>query len=89
MRDIGARRGVTRGHARSLGMALAWSTAAVYVVAGLGLLIGAASWPAMLAAAVVALALKLAYFHPWLRLGVLLDLGVITAVLAEWPPSVF
>jgi hypothetical protein len=73
---------------RRLATALASATAGAYVVAGLLLAVGSdAVVPAAVLAAVLGLALKALYFHPWLSLGVLLDLGVLSAALVEWPVS--
>lgn len=71
---------------RQLSKVLAGVTAAAYVVAALGVATGAA-WaaPAAVTAAAVGLVLKALYFHPWLSLGVVLDLLVLTSALAGWP----
>ncbi|MGW2717778.1 hypothetical protein [Streptomyces sp. NPDC001492] len=67
---------------------LAWYTAVVYAVAGAAVLAGAGWWPtAALVAASSGLALKAVWFDPWLGVGVLLDVGVITAVAWSWPAS--
>jgi hypothetical protein len=76
--------------ARVTSMTLSWLTAALFTVAGLALLVDADVWaPTAVAAAVSALVLKLAYFHPWLLIGLALDAGVLAAVAAEWPASLF
>ncbi|MGW3031879.1 hypothetical protein ACWDCB_11670 [Streptomyces sp. NPDC001178] len=68
----------------------AWYTAAVYAVAGAGVPAGAGWWPtAALVAASSGLVLKAVWFDPWLSVGVLLDVGVITAVACSWPASVY
>ncbi|WP_367325297.1 hypothetical protein [Streptomyces sp. HUAS ZL42] len=80
---------VSPAPARAAALSLAWYTALVYVVAGAGLLAGSGWWPtAAVVAAASGLALKAIWFDPWLTLGVLLDVGVITAVAAGWPASV-
>jgi hypothetical protein len=43
--------------------------------------------PLAVVAAGLGLVLKTLYFHPWLSLGVLLDLGVLSAALTQWPVS--
>jgi hypothetical protein len=74
--------------ARALSIALASVTAAGFSIAGGVLLAGGGWWLAVAATAAVAgLALKSFYFHPWLSLGVLLDVGVLLAAAASWPPS--
>ena len=71
-------------------LVLAWYTAVVYAVAGAGVLAGAGWWPtAALVAASSGLVLKAVWFDPWLSVGVLLDVGVITAVACSWPASVY
>jgi hypothetical protein len=46
----------------------------------------AAAWRmAVSIAAAVGLTLKALWFHPWLSLGIALDLGVLAAVLGGWP----
>ncbi|MFJ2238055.1 hypothetical protein [Streptomyces sp. NPDC087859] len=40
-------------------------------------------------AASVGLVLKALWFNPWLSLGILLDIGVITAALTNWPASLY
>jgi hypothetical protein len=60
----------------------------LFTASATALLIGAAWWaPAAVLAAAVALALKLVWLHPWLTVGVLLDLGVVAAVTAGSPAS--
>ncbi|MDT7839954.1 hypothetical protein [Streptomyces justiciae] len=39
--------------------------------------------------AAVGLLLRTLWFNPWLSLGVLLDAGVIAAVLLTWPASLY
>ncbi|HVM08133.1 MAG TPA: hypothetical protein VM345_06715 [Acidimicrobiales bacterium] len=69
---------------------LAWITGLLFVFAGAALLGGGAAWTAAATAgAVVGLVLKLGWFHPWLTVGVALDVGVLVAVAAAWPGSVF
>jgi hypothetical protein len=62
----------------------------MYALAALLLVAGAGVWaPAAAAAALVAALLKVTFFNTWLTLGVLLDVAVLTAVAAAWPPSLF
>ena len=57
-----------------------------YLLAAVATALGA-SWAVAtaVAAALLGLLLKGLYFHPWLSVGVLLDLGVLSAALLEWP----
>ncbi|MEV6945160.1 hypothetical protein AB0N07_24775 [Streptomyces sp. NPDC051172] len=60
-----------------------------WVPAAVGVRPGAGWWPtAGLVAASSGLVLKAVWFDPWLSVGVLLDVGVITAVASSWPASV-
>jgi hypothetical protein len=65
---------------------LASGTCAAYLLAAVATALGA-SWAVAtaVAAALLGLLLKGLYFHPWLSVGVLLDLGVLSAALLEWP----
>ncbi len=76
---------------RLLGIALVVATIATFVLAA-----GAAAgvlpidlWkPFSAAGAFASIALLLLFFHPWLAVGVLIDLGVLWAVLvAGWTPE--
>ncbi|MGW0497664.1 hypothetical protein ACWD0Z_20230 [Streptomyces sp. NPDC003007] len=77
--------------ARTAGAAaigLASATAVLYVIAGAAVAAQSSGWSvAALAAACVGLLLKALWLHPWLSLGVVLDAGVITAVLTSRPAS--
>lgn len=74
--------------ARAMGLALAWYTAVVYAVAGAGALAGSDWWPtAALVGAASGLVLKAVWFDRWLSIGVLLDVGVVAAVIGTWPAS--
>jgi hypothetical protein len=76
--------------ARVTAVALSAVTAVLYGIAAIALLAGADLWTgAAVAAVATALLLKLAYFHPWLTLGVAFDLAVLAAVVAGWPASLF
>jgi hypothetical protein len=75
---------------RTVSAATAWIVAGLYLVAAALLVAGAAWWGTVaVAAAAVGIALKTAFFNPWLSLGVLLDVAVIVAVLAQWPAALF
>ncbi|MFE9773671.1 hypothetical protein ACFYOV_18780 [Streptomyces sp. NPDC005931] len=69
---------------------LAAVTALFYFFAGAAAAVHSSAWPAAaLTAACLGLLLKVLWFNPWLSLGVLLDVGVVTAVLAAWPASLY
>ncbi|MFF1680089.1 hypothetical protein ACFVYG_29120 [Streptomyces sp. NPDC058256] len=93
--DPGRSRALTAAHlsaapARAAALALAWYTALVYVVAGVGTAAGGGWWPtAAIVAAISGLVLKAIWFDPWLSVGVLLDVGVIVAVACAWPASLY
>jgi hypothetical protein len=75
---------------RTASTGLGWLTAALFAVSAVALLVDVTWWaPAAALAAAVGLVLKLGWFHPWLTAGVLLDVGVLVAVAAEWPAALF
>lgn len=69
----------------SVAIVLAWTSAVAFVLAGLAVLLGLPAAPIATAAAVSGLVLKGLYFNPWLTVGVLLDLAVLTSALTGWP----
>lgn len=71
-------------HALAIGLAA--GACAAYLLAAVSVSLGA-SWAVgvAVAAALLGLLLKGLYFHPWLSVGVLLDLGVLSSALVEWP----
>lgn len=72
--------------AHRLAVGLAIATTAMYLLAATAVTLGA-EWAASVAvgAAVLGLVLKVVFFHPWLTLGLMLDLLVLSAALFEWP----
>jgi len=74
-----------------LGTALVAATIATFALAALATagFIPTALWgPASVAGAVSSVALLVLFFQPWLSLGVLIDLGLLWAVLvAGWSPN--
>ncbi|GAA3816393.1 hypothetical protein ACFS5L_06125 [Streptomyces phyllanthi] len=69
---------------------LASVTALLYVIAGAAAAAQSGGWStAAVVAASVGLLLKTLWFNPWLSLGVLLDAGVIAAVVMSWPASLY
>lgn len=82
--------GVAARPARVGATTLAWLTAGLYVGTAALLLADVSAWTATaMTAAVVALVLKLGFFHGWLTLGVLLDIGVLLALAGQWPASMY
>ena len=69
---------------------LAWVTGALFASSAVALAVGMGVWTvAAIAGAAVGLVLKVGWFHPWLTLGVLLDVAVLATVTAAWPPSLY
>jgi hypothetical protein len=75
---------------RVVGMALVAATIAAFALAALSTtgVVATSLWaPALAAGAVASFALLVLFFQPWLALGVLIDLGLLWAVLvAGWDP---
>jgi hypothetical protein len=82
--------GVQPETARLLGMALVAATVGAFALAALataGLLPSELWEPASAAGAVASVALLVLFFHPWLVLGLAIDLGLLWAVfVAGWSP---
>ena len=84
----GAHVGAAPMHSASVALGLA--VAAAYAAAGWALALDVAAWTgAAAAAAVLALVLKGVWFNPWPLYGIALDVGVLAAIAADWPPSLF
>jgi len=82
--------GVKPGTTRLLAMALVAATIGSFALAALTTvgLTSADLWgPATAVAAVASVALLVLFFHPWLVLGVLIDLGLLWAVFSGWSPQ--
>jgi hypothetical protein len=84
--------GVSPEIVRTVGIALVLLTLVTLVGAGLaaiGLVIPQAWWPQLaVSGAVTSLAILLLFFHPWLLLGMAIDLGLLYLVLiANWSPA--
>ena len=71
---------------RRVSEVLAIATAAVMVIAALGVALGQ-EWAigAAVLGATLGLVLKLVFFDPWLLVGITLDLLVLSLALADWP----
>jgi len=81
---------VNAAMAKQASAVLSATTSLLFVLAALGLLLGAGWWPAATIVAVgVAAALKVAYFHAWLTIGVLIDVAIVVALAAHWPAVLF
>jgi hypothetical protein len=75
-----ASRGVAVDAMRTASIALAGITAAAYTIAGVALVIDA-PWGGVAAlAATAGVTLKTLWFHPWLIVGVAIDLAVLVAL---------
>ena len=77
--------------ARLVGLALFAATMGGFAIAAIAVVgfVPAAFWPAGVSVgAIASLALLLLFFHPWLLLGVAIDLVLLWAVLiADWAPE--
>ena len=71
---------------RQLSVAFAAGAAATYLLTAVAVALDLA-WvvPVAVLAALLGLVLKAFFFHPWLSVGVLLDVGVLMAALLDWP----
>jgi hypothetical protein len=81
--------GVQPATTRLLGKALVAATIASFAVAALataGLMPTNLWGPATAVAAGASVALLVLFFHPWLVLGVLIDVGLLWAVFSGWSP---
>ncbi len=84
--------GLDQAVVRALGTALVVTTLTLVLASALatvGWLLPQAWWPALAVGGATASALTLAvFFHPWLTLGIVIDAGLLWAVLvAEWTPA--
>jgi hypothetical protein len=83
--------GIQPATIRLLGIALVVATIAAFALASLATIgwLPADLWgPVSAAAAIASLALLVLFFHPWLVLGLAIDLGLLWAVLvAGWTPQ--
>ena len=82
--------GVDPGLARAVGTALTLATIVAFVVAALaaaGLVAGA--WlPAIVAGTAASVVLLIVFFHPWLLLGVAIDVALLWVALGQgWTPA--
>jgi len=79
---------VAQNSTRRLSVLWAWISAIVLSLAGVALLAESALWvPVAVVGAASGLLLKAVFFNTWLSAGILIDLGILWAVAAGWPPS--
>jgi hypothetical protein len=72
-----------RQQVKSIGTFLVVAVVAGFVVAGLGFLANQGWWPPLVVTAAVASFLLLGlFYHPWLTLGLVIDIVIVAAVLA-------
>jgi hypothetical protein len=65
---------------RTFGVRVSWLTALLFAGAGIALLVNSSLWVSMaICAAALGLLLKGLFFHPWLILGVLIDIALVWA----------
>ncbi|HEU4480924.1 MAG TPA: hypothetical protein VFS18_03490 [Actinomycetota bacterium] len=76
--------------AHTLSVGAAWLTAASLSASGIALLLGVSGWSALaISGAITGIILKGLFFHPWLSLGIMIDVAILVAVASEWPASLF
>jgi hypothetical protein len=76
---------VAQNSTRRLSVLMAWISVIVLSLAGAALLAEAVLWvPMAVLGAASGLLLKAIFFNTWLRVGVLVDLGILWA---PWPPT--
>jgi hypothetical protein len=77
---------VPKAGARRISEILAVAAAAALVLAGVAVAFGVGeAVPFAVLGAVLGLLLKALFFHPWLSLGIALDLLVLAMALGSWP----
>jgi hypothetical protein len=83
---VADRPGTTATLLRSGSTALACAVAAAYSTAGWMVAFHVGPWASVAGlAALLGLVLKGLWFHPWLTLGVALDIAVAVAAVVGWP----
>jgi len=74
--------------ARTFSAALSMVAGVLFLFSGVALLFSSPVWVTFAASGAVAgLFLKGLYFHPWLSVGILIDVVVLWTAAAGWPPS--
>lgn len=88
-----SRLGLSPELTRTLGWVLWLLVTALYTLSALALLFTAgqaALWQGLTAgASILSLALLALYWHPWLPVGVLLDVALLAAIFLRWSPIQF
>lgn len=83
--------GIAPGTAKAVAGAMAVLSAVLFAVAGIAALADASMWqPTAVVASVCSLVLMLLFFHPWLLIGIAIDVAIIADV--AWlhvPASLF
>ena len=80
--------GLEPARAKTFAGALAVVAAGAFVVAGCALIVDAAIWqPAVVVASAISLLLLLLFFHPWLLIGIALDIVIIASVVRWHVPA--
>lgn len=90
---LAVRLGLAPAAVRLIGLLLVLAATIGFVLVGLGILgvpgLSAVWQPIALAAAVVSLVLFLFFWHPWLFMGVAINVGVLAALWQSWPAVLF
>jgi len=74
--------------AKTVAGTLAVACAIAFAIAGIALLLDAALWqPAAVVASLISLVLMVLFFHPWLVLGIAIDVAIIGSVLSWHVPA--
>ena len=74
--------------ARTFGVRVSWLATLLFAGAGIALVVHSSLWRSIaVCAAVLGLLLKGLFFHPWLIIGVLIDIGFVWAATTGWPAS--
>jgi hypothetical protein len=73
--------GMSATSVRSLSTTLAWVAATLFVLGGLGLIVGADAWrPVTIAGSVLGLTMAVVWFHPWFVVDVAINAGLLYAL---------
>ena len=76
------------GDSRAVALFIGAMAGVALVTAGIGLLTDAAWWPALaVVGGVVGTALVVVWFHPWLLLGLAINVGVLVAGVRALPEA--
>jgi len=82
------RLGIGPAALRQICLVLSTITIAVFVLAGISLIIGADWWRALTAAAAAGgLVLLILFWHPWLLFGIALNAAILILLWEGWPSA--